>query len=348
MRLAKARNGIGSTGNKITSSGNEGKVQQSISQEGLDNDKVNDESSADSKEVPNAVRGIGSLEKDQKKESRDKVSGDGRESLDSNAPTMESSAVSEKQSSRLARVGKISQSQRRASASSPSAEITTELPSAGSIADTKVSSESTLPVVRGTRTVSKVSHQEARKALLQAAQKKKEQVESAKQTQHNAPPSEQGVFLPPGTTEKPKDLGEKNAANRLAMKAASVLAIKNSSKLPVKDLASAKVDEAPDSTDGNHECGASSNGSVVSISSDQKRRKNHPAFVARSASPRSFSLPSAETSVDKPKKVSSDSVAKQNEKPFAEELFSSIRHFRETRAQLTNLTTSGMIECCFA
>lgn len=232
----------------------------------------------------------------------------------------QTTAPSPSPSTKVSRAGKLTQARRDGTPDSMSA----------------AASRAPSPLRRGGRTMTNVSHQEARKALLQAAQRKREKVEAKLVT---TAASEE--------TDKKVDASSDNsarsaaAADRLALKAANVLALKNSAKLPISKPvqlpATPNANTAPEkskTTETKRELEIYTAGSVVSVPSTDsasKRRMNHPALVSR-ASPRlsvqmERSFPSLEKNLERPPTKPGPSAAK----PFSEELFSSLRHFSAAR-----------------
>jgi hypothetical protein len=186
---------------------------------------------------------------------------------------------------------------------------------------------------RRTRTLTNVSHQEARRALLNAAQRKKEKAVSTKK---QAEVEVQVQAEKDDTKEGNQDLNE--VATRLGFKASRVLAMKNSTK------AHANKSETHQDTSFvlNSEAGENKNVqkeqidskkepfgllTVGSVDSIKSRRLNHPAFAARTASPkpsRQAQRPFPDNDGEMPQKT-------EPAKPFSEELFSSFRHFNASR-----------------
>ena len=266
-----------------------------------------------------------------------------RKSLDSKSVGTEESltvvsAPGEKPFARVySRVGRLSQTQKRAGTLESAHEI-----EEADVPLQRSRSQSPMQALRGTRTVSKVSHQEARKALLQAAQRKKEKTDATKQHQEQQ--------LAVVQTEELNALDENavvshrttsDAADRLALKAANVLAIKNSSKLLFGSITT-KADDPEELSRNSRDAEGSVSGSVVSMSSADKRRSLHPAFAARSS-------PKVPIQVDRPQpdRIPAKLVTKEDKpaKPFSEELFSSFRHFnnvsRPEKSLTNNKTTDG-------
>ncbi len=354
LKLAKTRNSTGSSLTKVSwppSGTGLCKEKHSVSEDAVDQDRNNEESSMSSSnssntnnELSNIATKADSMERVESsaysmtslKDLRPPASnaGDVTQSSQAKISTLDARALAEKQGNRVTRAGKLSQTPRRASTPESTSEYSNEV----SMPDSKASSESAVPAVRGTRTVSKVSHQEARKALLHAAQKKKEKADAERQVHEQGHEKQEMVSFKVEGEKHPESISSKNAAGRLALKAANVLAIKNSSKPHFGDLTIFKPDEAHDATGSLKEFEGSTNGSVASGCSDQKRRKNHPAFAARGASPRTISqqvdsslqISSMDTGIDKASTKPGGSA-----KPFSEELFSSFRYFQETRPEIT-------------
>ena len=198
--------------------------------------------------------------------------------------------------------------------------------------------------VRGARTVTRVSHQEARRALLTAAQKRREKGD----------PSKQVMALNITATNQPDD--EAAPSTRLESRVSRVLALKNSTKAMFgrsspchEDANGAKTQELNSGQSQiskrgkEHSDDVSVVGSVTSVDTKSSRRSQHPAFAAR-ASPR-LDRPSSRTEGDlphneyanktkveapKPKTEPEDQKPawrRDPDRPFAEELFSSLRHF---------------------
>jgi hypothetical protein len=306
LQLAKSRNSVGSSIDAKTLNSNLAKTRTA-------SNSTEDDSSSHSSETDNELSKIANdamtLEKAELgRRSLGSFSSlpTGRKSVDTDSIGTEESSIPApggKQGGRLSRVGKLSQANRRAGTPESAPDLLA--------AATNSRSQSPLPAVRGTRTVSKVSHQEARKALLQAAQRQKEKADTAKHMKEKAPSVElEEQKLPAEHSTRSQNA----AADRLALKAANVLAIKNSTKILFghQSINTKPEDESHKDTEG------SVSGSVVSLSSEQKRRKNHPAFAARSSP-----------------KVSAPSTKEDDTaKPFSEELFKSFRHFSDFRPEM--------------
>jgi hypothetical protein len=203
-------------------------------------------------------------------------------------------------------------------AGTPDSEESSETPSRAQSPGQKArpSSASSVSSVRKTRTVSNVSHQEARRALLTAAQKRREKTEAAKKQQ-----TQEAIKVDPVEKETTQEWKEQ-AADRLGSKAARVLAMKNSTKA----LRAGSIDE----NDNIKEFDIATVGSAVSthsVDSTKSRRLNHPAFASRS-SPKlanQMDRPFLDFGGEKPPQKSGST------KPFSEELFSSFRHFNASK-----------------
>jgi major membrane immunogen (membrane-anchored lipoprotein) len=217
----------------------------------------------------------------------------------------------------LSRAGKLSQAQRRSTTPDP------------------VRSPSPLPAVRGAMTLSNVSHKEARKALLQAAQRKKERTDAIKQEEKEKEKQVKDVTV----TEEPfaEDVSKRSEgsiADRVATKAMNVLKMKNSVLFgDIKTKGSSDVAENHRDTEG------SCNGSVTSTSS---RLKTHPAFAARAASPRlSSQVARSLHLMTGAAKTYSETKVVDTPKAFTEELFSNIRHFNDLRPERTGANSGA-------
>lgn len=235
---------------------------------------------------------------------------------------------------RVSRAGKLSQNLHRSQ--SPAAERA-ETPDQSQEGAEKASEQNTTPrksraaAVSGggrrTKTVTNTSHQEARRALLNAAQRKKEKAGLTKkqsETEEEVEPEKEDANQ--GIPEETNDV-----AVRLGLKASRALAMKNSTKIgnPPKDQINTAFEL---STVG------SAISSTLSLDSTKSRRLNHPAFVARSASPK------VGTSMSRAFSDSDFQNNKETEpaKPFSEELFSSFRHFNASRTpKEANPTAKG-------
>eukprot|EP00934_Nitzschia_sp_Nitz4_P000421 Nitzschia sp. Nitz4//scaffold20_size174350//36484//44038//NITZ4_002087-RA/size174350-processed-gene-0.262-mRNA-1//1//CDS//3329541764//421//frame0 len=179
-------------------------------------------------------------------------------------------------------------------------------------------SQSPLRLVRGSRTIGNVSHQQARKALLEAAQKKKERALEQPRPKEDSVQEKESIDKQAQEKAGTGKSTEGGAANRLAFKAANVLALKNTTKI---------LAQGPTTVEKNLSMPCSSSCSIMSshsVDSVGKRRKDHPAFAKMS--PR-FPVPPAEFGGSG--KQGADNLA--TPKPFSEELFSSFRHFKEYR-----------------
>lgn len=222
------------------------------------------------------------------------------------APSATDMTTTTGSSSQLSRAGKLSQTLRRSSTLEPDR------------------SQSPMPAVRGSMTLSKVSHKEARKALLQAAQRKKEKADAIKEEEKSREEKLATNKVPLADQRIHEDLSKRSegsAADRLATKAKNVLKIKNSLLFgDVKTKDSYGLEETHRDTEG------SCNGSVASSS---YRLKTHPAFTARAASPRvsAHIARSAHLMAGGAKTPKADGTPKA----FSEELFTSFRHFHEQR-----------------
>lgn len=288
LQLAKSRNSIGSsTDAKVALNAPYANPEDDFSAESshsstTDNELTNIQDEA----MPDTDRSVGTEE----------------------SPSM-LSVPGAKHTGRLSRAGKLSQANRRAGTPESAPDLL--------VSRANGRSQSPMQVVRGTRTVSKVSHQEARKALLQAAQRKKEKADALKEIKEKTESAkiEEQKMANDNASKSQRSAGD--AADRLALKAANVLAIKNSSKILFGHSINIKPDD-----ESFRDAEGSVSGSVVSISSEQKRRMNHPAFAARH-SPRLSSI-----GLEKPPSKQDDTP-----KPFSEELFSSFRHFNELRPE---------------
>jgi hypothetical protein len=202
------------------------------------------------------------------------------------------------ESYQLSRAGKLSQAQGRSNTADP------------------VRSESPSPAVRGTMTLSHVSHKDARKALLQAAQRKKDKADAIKFDEKAK--VENVACDTYDEIHEDMKIDEGNVADRVAAKAKNVLKMKNS--VLFGDM---KTKESSDFTESHRDVEGSCNASVSSTSS---RLKAHPAFAARATSPRvGGQLAHAAHLVA----VKADGPSKA----FSEELFSSFRHFNELRPE---------------
>jgi len=198
------------------------------------------------------------------------------------------------------------------------------------------------PTLRA-RALSGISHQEARRALLTAAQKHKEKGKAEKRNETTEAVPSAAKKEQRTTDVSKKDHGRKDAneiAARLGFKASRVLAMKNSGR--GSNRTSGKVSPPPI-----EDYEILTSGSVVSalsVESTKSRRANHPAFAARAASPRpgmnaekSLGDPVFNHAMLKPKKDltktlgNEKSKALSGKKPFSEELFSSFRHFNASR-----------------
>jgi len=207
--------------------------------------------------------------------------------------------------------------------------------------------QSPLPAVRGNMTVSHVSHKEARKALLQAAQRKKDKADLVKEEEKkiNAIKAEEEkkinamklaekrakaelarkVSEQQPVTEDLSKRSEGSAADRMANRAINVLKMKNS--LLFGDI---RTKESTDAAECHRDGEGSCNGSIASTSS---RLKKHPAFAARSPSPRVSTQ--VARSVQLMASVAKKPLETKEEGPkgFSRELFSSIRHLPELRVE---------------
>lgn len=371
LKLAKSRNSLSANRAKASWSSDSGGTSKDKHNSDENHDRNTDESSTSSSQssntnnelsnIANKVSSSSNSDPDATSattRSQDGLKEEARKSVDTKIPTFDAPVPTEKQIGRLSRAGKLSQTQRRVN----TPESTSELSHEASIADSKTSLEPPMPVVRGARTVSKVSHQEARQALLQAAQKKKEKADAARQLQLQVQQQIQQQIqmrmqqqtqyqqyqqqLIPTKVDNKKAHDEspsKNAADRLALKAANVLAIKNSSKPLFGENNNVKFDGNYDTLENHKDHELSTNASLVSGCSDQKRRKNHPAFAARSASPRP-SWQQGDLSVDSHNDKSS-AIPGGSVKPFSEELFSSFRYFQETLPEVAHQPISRKCGC---
>jgi hypothetical protein len=155
--------------------------------------------------------------------------------------------------------------------------------------------------VRRTRSVTNVSHQEARRALLIADKRKKEKIEAIKQ-QMAASEAINQKEAPASVSDKAREAEKLTVAERLGSKASRAVALKQALDLNRRPLPRR---ESIDDT-----------ATVTSVDSKSSQRMSqHPAFVSR-ASPTNF------VKKDKPALTV---------RPFSEEMFSGLRHFTAAR-----------------
>jgi hypothetical protein len=235
--------------------------------------------------------------------------------------------------------GKLTQALKRAAVRSQSQDTDhAATPDYDTQSSTQKARPALISAARRTRTVSNVSHQEARLALLNATQKKKEKDGLVKKKE---PDSQQTK-----AETRPNAPETNEVAVKLGLKASRIVAMKNSAKgLANKSepqdfggqAAASKWDEAQNMEPHKERINfkkerpyeistASSVVSTQSFDSAKSRRINHPALVAR-ASPK----PGKQTERPFPSDTASETGKTKTVKPFSEELFSSFRHFNASR-----------------
>ena len=217
----------------------------------------------------------------------------------------------------LSRAGKLSQAQRRSTTPDP------------------VRSSSPMPAVRGAMTLSNVSHKEARKALLQAAQRKKEKADAIKQDEKEKEEKQLNAVIVK-EEHLPEDISKRSEgsiADRVATKAMNVLKMKNS--VLFGDI---RTKGSSDVTDNHRDTEGSCNGSIASTSS---KLKTHPAFAARAASPRfSTQVSRSVHLMTGAAKTQAETKVDNSPKAFTDELFSNFRHFNDLRPEQRNAGAS--------